>query len=165
MTAYDYELMFNLSLVIGHADHRTETSGFPDSGKTSTVLRAAFVTWLVACEEARAQIRTNDPKASFVRHVIEFLPDDDDPAWEQTNSVGFHASLKNRMRALWGIRIAFTHSDGDILKIGSSNNREWAGFAHLYVKGVTMNEDIIDMSQADLHYIHRSFAQLQTVLV
>jgi hypothetical protein len=164
MTAYNYELMFNLSLVIGHADHRTETCGFADSGKTSTVLRAAFVTWLVACEEARAQIRTNDPKASFVKHVVEFLPDDDHPAWEQTNSEGFHSSLKNRMQGIWGIRIAFTHSDGDVSKIGNLKSKAWAQSAHSHVKGVAMSGNMIDMSGADLHYIHRSFAQLQTVL-
>ena len=165
MTAYNYELMFNLSLVIGHAEHRTDTCGFPDGGKTSTILRASFVTWLVACEESRAQNRTNDQNASFVKHVIEALPVCDDPNWEQTNSEGFHASLKNRMQGLWGIRIAFTHSDGDVSNILNLNSKTWAQSAHLHVKGVTMRGSVIDMSGADLHYIHRSFAQLQTVLV
>jgi hypothetical protein len=165
MSDYDYKLMFNLSSAIGHADHRTASYGYPDDGRTSSVLRAAFVTWLVACEEARAQVRTNDPKASFVKYVVEALPNSDDLNWEQTNSEGFPSSLKNRMQGLWGIRIAFTHSDGDVSKIVNLKNKAWAQSAHLHVKGVSMSGNVIDMSGADLHYIHRSFAQLQTVLI
>ena len=165
VTAYDHELIFNLGLVIGHADHRTETCGFPDNGKTASVLRAAFVTWLVACEEARAQIRTENPTADFVNQVINVLPDLDDPSWQQTNADGFTAPLKDRMRSLWGVRIAFTHSDGDISKISSARNRAWAENARFYLNGVSLDNGRIDMSVADLHYIARSIAQLQSVLV
>jgi hypothetical protein len=165
MIAYDHKLIFNLGLVIGHAEHRTKTCGFLDNGKTASVLRAAFVTWIVACEEARAQLRTGNPSADFLNQVINALPDLDDPTWEQTNSDGFHSSLKYRMKSLWGIRIAFTHSDGDTAKICNTRNRTWAESAHLHINGVTMKSGQIDMSGADLHYIATSFAQLQTVLM
>lgn len=165
MSTYDYGLMSNLSQVIGQAKNRTENYGYPDGGRTASVLKAAFVTWLVACEEARAQDRTGNLNANFVKQVVEVLPDDDDPAWEQTSSEGFDAPLKNRMQSFWGIRIAFTHSDGDVSKIGNLNSKLWSQSAHLHVNGVKMNGNVIDMLSADLHYIHRSFAQLQMVLI
>lgn len=67
---------------------------------------AMYVTWVCAVLEANV--------GSYKRHVI--------PEVERRGS-GYDAETA---QGLWGIRVAFTHSDGRLDKITMDENRAWA---------------------------------------
>lgn len=79
----DFEMRANnIEIAISAARSLIENFGYEDDSSDETVsrLRGMFICWLTACEEARFQ--NAHPKATFRSHVIDALPDIDNPSWD-----------------------------------------------------------------------------------
>ena len=113
----------NIEIGISAVGYRVEQFGYPEDPANESASRvlAMYVSYLTACEEAR-HMRTN-PNASFSNDVLKKLPDIDDPSWKNNMNPAPQSSLKRRAESLWGIRIAFTHCDGNVDLIKSATNR------------------------------------------
>jgi hypothetical protein len=110
----DFEVRANnIEVAISGARHRVDDFGYDDDPPEEAVSRVIgmFICWLTACEEARLQ--GSVPGASFRRDIIDALPLADNPAWDSYIQPPPASSLRKRTESLWGIRIAFTHGDGD----------------------------------------------------
>ena len=105
-----------------------------------------FVTWLTSCEEARHQ-------AGYSQSVIAALPDTDDATWGTYISPQPSSTLKQRAQGLWGIRVAFTHGDGELSLISNTTNRTYAGASPNYLPGVntTVNPLLFAATTRILH--------------
>jgi hypothetical protein len=165
--ASDFELRAdNICIALSAARHRIENYGYDHKPADIAIsaLRATFITWLVACEEARAQDRLGNSKANFVDSVLELLPIADDPSWPNFIEPPPLSSLRHRLEALWGIRIAYTHSDGNVMKIASEKNRKFAIQAPLHLPGTSLIGNWLDVSKCDLHTVKRSIIQVRSIL-
>ena len=156
----------NILTVIQGARLRIENFGYKHDHAHEAVsaINGAFITWLVACEEARAQVRTSNPEATFLRDVIKCVPDNDDPSWPVFIEPKPTSSLRRRLEALWGIRVAYTHSDGSVGGITNSNSRSFAEHAPNHIEGVSLVADRLDISNCSLHVAIRSIVQVRSLL-
>ena len=155
----------NIEIAISDARRRVEDFGYSDDSPNETVSRIAgmFICWLTACEEARFQ--NIYPKATFRSHVIDALPNVDDPNWKTYIKPKTSSSLKQRAEALWGIRIAFTHADGDTTLINNLTNKTFAQNAPHHIPGVTLESTgRLNLAGCNLHTPIRTIVQLQDVL-
>lgn len=168
MLMSDFEIRANNYVTaIGAAKWRVEDFGYdrdPAEEVTSRVY-SSFVTWLTACEEARAQHRLSIDSASFKRHVIDQLPDVDDPSWDVYIRPVPISTLKQRACALWGIRVASCHGDGDTNLVASKVNRAFALSAPAHLSGVELRGSKLYVSGAVTHEAIRTIVQIQDVLV
>ncbi len=121
-----------------------------------------FITWLTACEEARMQkVKLN---AKFRQDIIDKLPEQDDPIWNTYIEPRPSSTLKQRTEALWGIRVAFTHADGEIDLINDARNKEFAENSPKHIPGVRIFKGKLDLSGCNLHTPIRTVVQIRDVL-
>lgn len=154
----------NIETGIRGVRSRVEQFGYSDDEAAESVSRvvAMFVTYLTACEEAR-HIQ-NDINASFSREVLDKLPDIDEPSWGSNIRPVPTSSLKKRLESLWGIRVAFTHGDGDLSLIRSLRNKQFAINAPLHLEGVAVHQNIMTLNEGIFHVAIRSVVQLREIL-
>jgi hypothetical protein len=154
----------DMALVVQRARQVVEDWGHEPSEARAVASNAIamFVCWLTAVEEARHRTRAKVP--SFSKHVIERLPAVDDPAWSTCVMPKPSASLRQRAEALWGIRIAFTHANGDTDGIESAVNKRFALSAPARIPGVQLDGTRLDLSSCGLHLPIRTVVQIQEVL-
>ncbi|MBM0744314.1 hypothetical protein JOY44_22320 [Phormidium sp. CLA17] len=162
----DFEIRANnIMTAIEIAEHRVSNYGYSDDPPEETVSRVIgmFITWLTACEEARQQVVNGN--ASFTRNVIEALPVDDDPNWDTCIMPPSNSTLKERAQALWGIRVAFTHGDGDITLIKNTQNRQFAINSQSQLMGVSIQNNKIYLRETVCHIAIRTMVQIRDVLL
>lgn len=150
----------NLEVAISAVRERVKEFGYEDDPAEETVSRiiGMFVTWLTACEEARLN-------QQFSVGVIEALPQMDDPSWQPYIQPPPSSTLRQRAEALWGIRIAFTHADGDTTLIKNSRNRMYAEDAAQHIPGVVLGRDKkLRLSMKVCHTAIRTIVQVQDVI-
>ena len=157
----------NYLTAIQTSSQRINDFGYADEEPEEVVSRiySSFVVWLTACEEARAQQRLGTNNASFGRDVVEALPLADDPSWGTYIQPLPNTTLRARAEGLWGIRVAATHGDGDLLKIRSARNRGYASNAPNVLPGLTIRNDNLYVSSGVTHYAVRTIVQIQDVLL
>ncbi len=162
----DFEMRANnIEIAISDARSRVEDFGYSGDSPDETVSRIAgmFICWLTACEEARFQ-HTN-PRATFRTHVIDALPDVDDQNWDTYIMPKPSSSLKQRAEALWGIRIAFTHADGDTNLISNATNKRFAQNSYHHLPGVKLDSNgKLNLAGCNLHTPIRTIVQIRDVL-
>ena len=150
----------NIEVAISAARERVKDFGYEDDPPEETVSRiiGMFVTWLTACEEARL----NKP---FTEGVIKALPQTDDPNWQPYIQPPPSSTLRQRAEALWGIRIAFTHADGDTGMIENLRNRTYAEDAAKHIPGVVLGPDKkLRLGMNVCHTAARTIVQVQDVI-
>lgn len=154
----------NMETAIEGARHRVAEFGYESDSPDEAASRliGMYICWLTACEEARRQ--QANPNASFRSDVINVLPISDDPSWQTFIEPRPSSTLRQRAESLWGIRIAFTHGDGDIALIRDRTNQRFAQDAHLHIPGVTMSGTKLILSSCNLHTPIRTIVQIQAVL-
>ncbi|MDD5298336.1 MAG: hypothetical protein PHU46_15645 [Rhodocyclaceae bacterium] len=153
-----------METAIGGARSRVEDYGYGDdpAHETESRVMGMFITWLTACEEARFQAA--NPRASFRRDVINALPTQDDPSWGTYILPQPTSSLRQRAEALWGIRIAFTHGDGDTLLITDQVNRSFAQDAPGHIPGASLTNGRLHLTNGIFHTAIRTVVQIRDVL-
>ncbi len=141
-------LAWNVAAGIGQARRLIKSNGYPDIPIEQSVsaVRAGYVTWLVAVEEASAQKRTGNLRASFSCDVIGIIDVDFLDADFQYLGVSPTTPLRRRLEALWGVRVAYTHSDGHLSGIDNRANRTFAEKSVELLQGVQINGDFLDVS-------------------
>lgn len=154
----------NMETAISGARHRVTEFGYASdsSDETASRLIGMYICWLTSCEEARRQLA--NPNASFRTDVINVLPTSDDPSWQAFIEPRPSSTLRQRAESLWGIRVAFTHGDGDIALIRDKKNQQFAQDAHLHIPGVTKSGTQLILSGCNLHTPIRTIVQIQAVL-
>jgi|GEM_PF-6052469 len=154
----------NIEIAISGARSRVVDFGYEEDAPAEAVSRVIgmFICWLTACEEARLQ--SFIPNASFRRNVIDVLPIVDDPTWDTYIMPRPTSSLRQRAEALWGIRIAFTHADGDTSLIRDPNNRKYARDAPTHIPGVVLVNEKLILDGCNCHIPIRTIVQLQDIL-
>ena len=157
----------NIVTAIEASRSRIEDFGYRDDSASEAVsaVFASYVTWLVACEEARAIERLKKERVSFRRDIVEVLPKSDPNTWKSYIQPAPKSSLRKRMEAIWGLRVAFTHSDGTLSKIADQKNRDFAAEAPRHLDGLIENDGKLDASHLSLHLVTRSFVHLRDILV
>jgi len=156
----DFEIRANnIHIAIETAGHRVDDFGYSDDSTHESVSRVIgmFITWLTACEEARLQ-------GSFFSKVINQLPANDDPSWDTYIMPQPSTSLKQRVEALWGIRIAFTHGDGDINLITNQNNKNFALNAPNILDGVSIENNVMILNENIYPVAIKTMVQIRDVL-
>lgn len=156
----DFEIRANnIATAISTSSQRISDFGYEEDAPEEAVSRiyGMFVTWLTACEEARHQ-------TGYSQSVIAALPDNDDPNWSQYIAPAPTSTLKQRAQALWGIRVAFTHSDGDLNLITNTTNNGYANDAPNHLPGVSISNDRLIITEAIQHTAIRTMVQLHDVL-
>lgn len=162
----DFEIRANNILEgIRSARHRVEGFGYAaDSAENSECrIVGMFITWLTACTEAR--FHEDGQNHNFRNSVIDKLPDIDDPNWKIYIQPTPKASLKERVKALWGVRIAYTHGDGFISKIKSTSNKEFAQNSPFALDGVSIDGDFLKVNFGVCHVAIRTIVQVQDLLI
>ena len=166
MTAMsDFEIRANnIETAIQSARERVVDFGYSDDSPEEAVSRVVgmFITWLTACEEARQQ--ESNGSASFTRNVIQALPVEDDPNWDTYLQPPPSSTLRQRAEALWGIRVAYTHGDGDIELITNLNNKEYAKNAPNILRGVSIQDGKLILNEGVYHEAIRTMVQIRDVL-
>ena len=149
----------NIATAIGASRGRIDDFGYGDDPTNESVSRiyGMFITWLTACEEARHP-------HSYSKSVIDALPDHDDPDWKVYISPRTGWTLKERAQALWGIRIAFTHGDGEINLISNSKNKSYAINSARIFKGVSIENNRLVINGAIEHVAIRTMVHIRDVL-
>ncbi len=161
----DFEIRANnIEVAIAGARHRVADFGYRDDPTEEAVSRVIgmFICWLTACEEARLQGSVSG--ASFRHNIIDALPICDDPAWDAYIQPPPTSSLRKRAESLWGIRIAFTHGDGDTRLIQDQINRRYAQDAHQHIPGVVLVNGKLNLAGCNCHTPIRTIVQIQDVL-
>lgn len=161
----DFEVRANnMEIAISGALYRVAEFGYESDSPDEAASRliGMYICWLTACEEARRQLA--NPNASFRSDVINALPTSDDPSWQTFIEPRPSSTLRKRSESLWGIRIAFTHGDGDIALIRDRTNQRFAQDAHLHIPGITMSGTQLILSGCNLHTPIRTIVQIQAVL-
>ncbi|HAR38098.1 MAG TPA: hypothetical protein DCS09_05705 [Porphyromonadaceae bacterium] len=162
----DFEMRANnIAVAISDARSRVEAFGYLHESPDEVVSRIVgmFICWLTACEEARLQNMNAD--ATFRTAVIDALPAVDDPNWDTYIMPKPSSSLKQRAEALWGIRIAFTHADGDTNLISNPTNKAFAQNAHLHIPGVILEKSgRLNLSGCNTHTPIKCIVQIRAVL-
>lgn len=161
----DFEIRANnIVTAIEVARHRVEDFGYSQDSpeETDTRVVGMFVTWLTACEEARQQ--TLIPNASFTKNVINALPIQDDPKWNTYIMPLPTSTLRERAEALWGIRVAFTHGDGNINLITNSQNKQYARNSANIFDAVTIHGSRLVLHGGIYHPAVRTMVQIRDLL-
>ena len=161
----DFEVRANnIEVAISGARHRVDEFGYEDDPSEEAVSRVIgmFICWLTACEEARLQ--GSVPGASFRRDIIDALPLADDPEWDSYIQPPAASSLRKRTESLWGIRIAFTHGDGDTRLIRDDTNRNYALDAPQHIPGVVLVNGKLNLAGCNCYTPIRTIVQIQDVL-
>ena len=161
----DFEIRANnIFTGIQNVRTRVENFGYSDDNASNSVSRimAMFITYLTSCEESRQNMlgRTG----GFSTTVLANLPATDNPNWPSYIEPAPSSTLKDRAEALWGIRIAFTHGDGDITQISNRTNRQFAQNATNIIPGVTLNGSRLEISENAAHYAIRTLSQIHDLL-
>ena len=160
MRMTDFELRANnIITAIEAANSRIENFGYSDDPPAESVSRiyGMFVTWLTACEESRLG-------GSYSQSVIAALPSNDDPLWPTFIQPQPTSTLQQRASALWGIRIAFTHGDGDVSLITNAANKAYATNAPSHFPGVTIAGSRLSLTPAIAHSAIRTIVQVRSIL-
>jgi len=160
MSMADFEVRANNILTaIGVSHSRIQQFGYTDDPAEEAVSRiyGMFVTWLTACEESRLG-------GPFSKVVLSALPSNDDPAWPSFIEPKPSSTLKERASALWGIRVAFTHGDGDLSLISSAANRAYAQDAYKHLPGIAVVGNRVALFPHISHNAIRTIVQLHSVL-
>lgn len=154
----------NIQIAIEAAGQRIEDFGYTGDSKEEAVSRVVgmFITWLTSSEEARHQIISSN--ASYRKNVINILPNIDDPTWDDYIKPRPNSTLKERAEALWGIRVAFTHGDGDINLITNSINKQYAINAANIFNGVSIIGSQMTLSEGLYHEAIRTMVQIQDIV-
>jgi len=154
----------NIETAIQSARGRVKDFGYSDDSPEETVSRVVgmFITWLTACEEARQQEANGS--ASFTRNVIQALPAEDDPNWDTYIMPQPNSTLRQRAESLWGIRIAYTHGDGDTELITNQNNKKYATNAPNILGGVAIQNGKLILNECVYHEAIRTMVQIRDVL-
>ena len=149
----------NIVTAIQAAGQRVDDFGYQDDPTIETVSRTVgmFLTWLTACEEARLG-------SPFHEKVIDRLPEVDHPSWEIYILPKPQSSLKNRIKSIWGARIAFTHADGEIDLIMNSRNKGYALEAEKYLPGVKIENRKMYLNNSVFHTAIRSMVHVRDIL-
>jgi hypothetical protein len=149
----------NIATAIGVSRERILDFGyeFDDPGEAVSRIYGMFVSWLTACEEARLG-------GSFRKVVIERLPTIDDESWPNYIMPIPTSTLRKRAESLWGIRVAFTHGDGDLRKVTNQTNRSYAEDAHVHLPGVSKVDERIHVNGGLEHHAIRTIVQIQDIL-
>lgn len=162
----DFEIRANnIATSIGAARQRVMDFGYDDDPVDETISRVAgmFITWLTSCEEARHQ--GIDPRATFTKNVIGMLPEGDDASWGEYISPPPTSTLKQRVQALWGIRVAYTHGDGDVTLVTNATNTQYILDAPSIFRGVYIDEDNkLILKGFSFHQAIRTMVQVRDVL-
>ncbi len=154
----------NIRTAIGAARYRVDNFGYKQDNTEETVSRiiGMFITWLTSTEEARHQ--DDELNGSFKKDVIDKLPEIDDPTWDSYIKPAPTSTLKSRVESLWGIRIAYTHGDGDISLIRNRTNKNYAIQAVTTFASVELKDDRLHINEGILHEAIRTFVQLRDIL-
>lgn len=161
----DFEIRANnIVTAIQVADHRVKDFGYAEDSpeEASSRIVGMFVTWLTACEEARHQ--ATNSSASYTRNVINALPVQDDPNWDDYIMPPPTSTLRERAEALWGVRIAFTHGDGDLNLISNQQNKSYAQNAAKILEGVSINGTKLILNGGLFHSAIRTMVQIRDVI-
>ena len=103
-------------------------------------------------------------RAQRYRHVLpDELPENDDTSWTKYINEPL-GTLKQRAEALWGIRIAFTHGNGDIENITNPANKEFARLAEKYLPGVKLNGTTLELNSNISNHAIRTIVQIKELL-
>lgn len=154
-----FELMANdIEIALRGAKARIESFGYNDTSSSESNSRVVgmFITWITATEEDRL--------GAFALNVINALPVNDDPNWDSYIEPKPIATLRQRAESLCGIRIAYTHSDGDISKISNQNSQNFAHNAPQHLPGVSLNGNQLMLTDKLYHTAIRTIVQLRAVL-
>ncbi len=154
----------NIQTAINTTRNRIEDFGYEDDSAEESVSRVIgmYITWLTSSEEARQQsINSN---ATFRKNVIDVLPTNDDPSWDHYIEPAPTSTLKQRAEALWGIRIAFTHGDGDIDLITNTTNKNFALNAPSVFNSVSINSNKMMLNESIYHTAIKTMVQIRDVL-
>lgn len=156
----------NFQTAIEMAKDRVEDFGYGDEPAQEIVSRVygSFIIWLTACEEARLQNHYGITHSAYKRYVIDSLPEVDDASWQWSDYYGQGATLKRRASALWGLRTAFAHGDGDLRLVGSATNKKFAIGAANDLPGVQVSDQRVSLTAAIFHPAIKTVVQLQEVI-
>jgi len=149
----------NIATAICASRDRIEDFGYGDDPVDEAVSRiyGMFITWLTSCEEARHE-------KGYSESVIAALPDQDDPNWRVYMKPLPKGTLKQRAQCLWGIRVAFTHGDGEIASIQNIKNRTYAENAATILPGVSLENNRLLLNRAIEHTAIRTMVQIRDIL-
>lgn len=149
----------NIVIALETAGQRVDDFGYQDDPTIETVSRTVgmFLTWLTACEEARLG-------GPFSEKVIKRLPEVDDQSWGTYILPKPESSLKNRIKSIWGARIAFTHADGEIDLITNFTNKGYALEAEEYLPGVKIENGKMYLNENVFHTAIRSIVHVRDIL-
>lgn len=113
-------------------------------GATRSRLNGLAVAWLTSSVEAHLHKRgVNRP--SFRKHVVEILPLDEDPNFNTQRHVPWTTTRRERCEALWGIRVAATHSDLNVSLIDDETNQAWARNTPNAFDSATLDGDYLNL--------------------
>jgi len=161
----DFEIRAN-NIVTGISGVRSriEDFGYTDDDAKESVSRvvAMFIAYLTTCEEARHI--SNNINASFSNDVLAKLPVQDDPTWDAYIDPALTSSLRERVESLWGVRVAFTHGDGDLSLIKNARNKKFAQDAPLHLDGVTIADGKMSLNESVFHIATRTMVQVADLL-
>ena len=161
----DFEIRANnIETAIQSARQRVEDFGYSCDSPEETVSRVVgmFITWLTASEEARQQDINNN--ATFTKNVIQALPVNDDSSWETYIMPQPTSTLRERAESLWGIRVAYTHGDGNIDLIKNTKNKQYALNSQNILEGVLVENNRLILSEGVYHEAIRTMVQIRDVL-
>ncbi len=149
----------NIVTALQATRHRVEAFGYSEDPVNESVSRVfrMFLTWLTACEEARLG-------GSFHSKVIDLLPDVDDSGWETYIMPKPESTLKQRVQAIWGVRITFTHGDGDIDLITNLRNRDYALNSIKHLPGTKIDNGKLYLSSSVSYTAIRTIVQVRDII-
>ncbi len=161
----DFEIRANnIATAISNTRQMVEDFGYDDDTPEEAESRVIgmYITWLTATEEARHQQANGN--ASFKRDVIDQLPITDDSSWSSYISPQPTSTLRERVEALWGIRIAFSHGDGDIDLITSPTNKAYAENVPNIFPNIKIENNQMILNSAIINKAIRTMVQVRDVL-
>jgi len=98
------------------------------------------------------------------KNVIQALPVEDPPNWETYIMPPPNSTLRQRAESLWGIRVAYTHGDGDISLITNQTNKKYATDAPSYLQGVLLKNNKLILNGGVYHEAIRTIVQIRDLL-
>jgi len=154
----------NIATAISITRQRIEDFGYADDSPEEADSRVIgmYITWLTATEEARHQQASGN--ASFKRDVIDQLPITDDSSWGSYILPEPTSTLRERVEALWGIRIAFSHGDGDINLIASPINKAYAENVPNIFSSIRIKSNKMILNSSIIHQAIKTMVQVRDVL-
>lgn len=161
----DFEVRANnIATAISGTKQRVEHFGYDDDSPDEAESRiiGMYITWLTATEEARHQQANGN--ASFRRDVIDQLPITDDSSWGSYISPQPTSTLKQRAEALWGIRIAFSHGDGDINLITNQTNKNYVLDSVNHFPNIRIENNKLILNSSIIGKAIRTMVQIRDVL-